>query len=35
MESDGICKKPPNPEAEASDASLQENASIENIFKMD
>ena len=35
MESDGICKNPPNPESEASDASLQKNDNIENIFKMD
>jgi hypothetical protein len=35
MGSDGICKNPPNPEAEASDASLQKNDNTENIFKMD
>ena len=34
MESDGICRNPSNPEAEPSDASLQKNARIENIFKM-
>ncbi len=34
MESDGICRNPPNPETEVSDASLQKNARIENIFKM-
>ena len=35
IESDGICKKPPNPEAEKSDANLQKKAKIENIFNMD
>jgi hypothetical protein len=35
MGSDGICKNPPNPEAETSDASLPKNDNTENIFKMD
>jgi hypothetical protein len=35
MDSDGICRNPPNPEAEASDASLQKNDNTENICEID